>query len=217
MQKTKWFKKLARITDKQTNTDVVINSQENVSQLKIHNFNVGFPVPFAIFNTPLSELLKFELNPDKVSYVYFYAAYQLHQLPDIKTRGFYVFNINTQIILPKQIKFVASYNYLTPNGNYYYFVGDKPFSNSLDLNLSRKFMDDRLSVSIFADDIFNTQQTALHSVSSLPYVYLFNKSDTRKFGISFNYKIPTKNKNAKVESNLLDKDKKEDGGLIQAQ
>jgi hypothetical protein len=197
--------------------DVVINSQDNVSELKIHNFNIGFPIPVEIFNTPFSDLMKFDMNPDKVSYLYIYAAYQLHELPNISTKGFWVFNFNTQIILPKQIKFVASYNYLTPNGNYYYFVGDKPFSNSLDLNLSRKFMNDRLSVSIFANDIFNTQQTALHSVSSLPYVYLSSKSDTRNFGISFNYKIPTKNKNAKVDQNLLDKDKKEDSGLIPAQ
>jgi hypothetical protein len=197
--------------------DVVINSQDNVSELKIHNFNIGFPIPVEIFNTPFSDLMKFDMNPDKVSYLYIYAAYQLHELPNISTKGFWVFNFNTQIILPKQIKFVASYNYLTPNGNYYYFVGDKPFSNSLDLNLSRKFMNDRLSVSIFANDIFNTQQTALHSVSSVPYVYLSSKSDTRNFGISFNYKIPTKNKNAKVDQNLLDKDKKEDSGLIPAQ
>jgi hypothetical protein len=197
--------------------DVVINSQDNVSELKIHNFNIGFPIPVEIFNTPFSDLMKFDMNPDKVSYLYIYAAYQLHELPNISTKGFWVFNFNTQIILPKQIKFVASYNYLTPNGNYYYFVGDKPFSNSLDLNLSRKFMNDRLSVSIFANDIFNTQQTALHSVSSVPYVYLSSKSDTRNFGISFNYKIPTKNKNAKVDQNLLDKDKKEDSGLVPAQ
>ncbi|SFI42720.1 outer membrane beta-barrel protein [Halpernia frigidisoli] len=215
--KNQVVQKLSRITDLKTNTDVVINSQDNVSELKIHNFNVGFPVPFLIFNTPFSELMKFNINPDNVSYVYIYAAYQLHELPNISTKGFWVFNFNSQIILPKKIKFVASYNYLTPNGNYYYFVGDKPFSNSLDLNLSRKFMNDRLSVSLFANDIFNTQQTALHSISSLPFVYLSSKSDTRNFGFSLNYKIPTKNKNAKVDQNLLEKDKKDDGGLIPVQ
>ncbi len=197
--------------------DVIINSQHNVSELKIHNFNVGFPIPFAIFNTPLKELMKFNMNPDKLNFLYIYSAYQLHQLPDISTKGFWVFNFMAQIILPKDIKFVANYNYLTPKGNYYYFVADKPFSNSLNLNLSKKFMNERLNVSLFADDIFNTQETALHSISSVPNVYLSSKNDSRKFGISVNYKIPTKNKNAKIDPNLLEKDKKEDGGLLPAQ
>ena len=197
--------------------DVVINSQDNVSELKIHNFNVGFPIPFAIFNTPLKELMKFNMNPDKLNFVYIYSAYQLHQLPDISTKGFWVFNFMAQIILPKDIKFVANYNYLTSNGNYYYFVADKPFSNSLNLNISKKFMNERLQVSLYADDIFNTQETALHSISNIPNVYLSSKYDSRRFGISLNYKIPTKNKNAKVDQNLLDKDKKEDTSLIPAQ
>lgn len=190
--------------------DVIINSQENVSELKIHNFNVGFPIPFAIFNTPLKELMKFNINPDKLNFVYIYSAYQLHELPDISTKGFWVFNFMAQIILPKDIKFVANYNYLTAKGNYYYFVADKPFSNSLNLTLSKKFMNDRLNVSLFADDVFNTQETALHSISSVPNVNLSSKYDSRRFGISLNYKIPTRNKNAKVDSNLLQQDKKED-------
>ena len=197
--------------------DVVINSQDNVSELRIHNFNVGFPVPFAIFNTPLKELLKFNMNPDKLNFVYIYSSYQLHQLPDISTKGFWIFNLMAQIILPKEFKFVANYNYLTAKGNYYYFVADKPFNNSLNLTISKKFMSERLNVSLFADDVFNTQETALHSVSSVPNVYLSSKNDYRKFGISLNYKIPTKNKNAKVDANLLDKDKKEDSSLIPAQ
>ena len=197
--------------------DVIINSQDNVSELKIHNFNVGFPIPFAIFNTPLKELMKFNMNPDKLNFVYIYSAYQLHQLPDISTKGFWVFNFMAQIILPKDIKFVANYNYLTAKGNYYYFVADKPFSNSLNLNISKKFMNERLQVSLYADDIFNTQETALHSISNIPNVYLSSKYDSRRFGISLNYKIPTKNKNAKVDQNLLDKDKKEDTSLIPAQ
>ena len=197
--------------------DVIINSQDNVSQLKIHNFNVGFPIPFAIFNTPMKELLKFNMNPDKLNFVYIYSAYQLHQLPDISTKGFWVFNFMAQIILPKDIKFVANYNYLTSKGNYYYFVADKPFNNSLNLTVSKKFMSDRLNVSLFADDVFNTQETALHSISSFPNVNLSSKYDSQRFGISLNYKIPTKNKNAKIDPNLLDKEKKEEGGLIPAQ
>jgi hypothetical protein len=38
--------------------------------------------------------------------------------------------------------------------------------------------------------------------------------DTRKFGFSLNYKIPTKNKLAKETPNLLNTDKKEDAGIL---
>ena len=194
--------------------DVIVNSQDNVSQLKIHNFNVGFPIPFALFTTPLKELIKFNMNPDKMNFLYLYSAYQLHELPDISSKGFWIFNVSAQIILPKAIKFTANYNYLTPNGNYYYFVADKPFSNSVNLNLSKKFMSDRLQVSLYADDIFNTQESALHSVSSFPNVNLASKFDSRRFGLSLNYKIPTKNKNARVDSNLLQESKESSGSQV---
>lgn len=194
--------------------DVIFNSQDNVSQLKIHNFNVGFPIPFALFNTPLKELMKFNMNPDKLNFLYIYTAYQLHELPDISSKGFWIINLSAQIILPKEIKFTANYNYLTPNGNYYYFVADKPFSNSLNLNLSKKFMSERLQVSLYADDIFNTQESALHSISSIPNVNLASKYDSRRFGLSLNYKIPTKNKNAKVDSNLLQESKESTGSQV---
>lgn len=197
--------------------DVVINSQDNVSQIKIHNFNVGLPIPFMIFNTSIKDMMKFDFNPDKINFMYVYAAYQLHELPDISTKGYFIFNIMAQILLPKDIKFVANYSYLTPNGNYYYFVADKPLSNSLDLTFSKKFMNDRLSVSVFANDIFNTQETALHSVVSVPNVYLSSKNDTRRFGLSLNYKFPTKNKLAKQDPNLLNTDKKDETNLIPGQ
>ena len=194
--------------------DVIRTSQDNVSELKIHNFNLGLPIPFMIFKTSFKEMMKFNFNPDKINFMYLYAGYQKHELPDINTKGFFIFNLMTQLILPKEIKFVANYSYLTPKASYYYFVADKPFNNSLDLNLSKKFMDSRLTVSVYADDIFNSQQMALHSVAQLPAVSLSQKYDTRRFGVSVNYKIPTKNKLAKEDPNLLNKDKKEEGGLI---
>jgi hypothetical protein len=42
----------------------------------------------------------------------------------------------------------------------------------------------------------------------------YNKNDTRKFGFTINYKLPTKNKAAKVEQNILKDDKKEEGTVI---
>ena len=183
--------------------------------MNIRNFNVGLPIPFMIFTKPLSEIMKFNFNPDKINFIYLYAANQKHNIPNLDTKAFWMFNVMTQLILPKDIKLTANYFYIQPNASYFYFVSEKPIGNSVDLTLSKKFMKDRLSVSVFANDIFNGQQMAFRSVES-PYVRLSNKTDTRNFGFSLNYKIPTKNKLAKEAPNMLNQEKKDDtGGLLQ--
>lgn len=195
------------------NGQEIRNQQVNIPQMRLHNFNIGLPVPFMVFSKPMSEVMKFNFNPDKINFIYLYAAWQKHDIPDLKTRPFWIFNIMSQIILPMDIKMTANYFYIPPKGNYYYFMAEKPIGNSVDITLSKKFMNDRLNVSVFANDIFNGQQMAFSSANE-PKVYLSNKYDSRQFGISVNYKIPTKNKLAKEDPNLLNRDKKEDNGLM---
>lgn len=199
------------------NGDKIINEQRNIPQMKIHNFNIGMPLPFMLFTKGLKETMKFNFNPDKINFMYLYAGYQLHQLPDVESKGFWIANLMTQLILPKQVKLVANYSYITPNGNYFYFMAQKPFNHSFDLNLSKKFMTDRLTVSLFANDIFNTNSMAFQSIAQPNGPVMTNKFDSRAFGMSINYKIPTKNKLAKEQPNLLNKEKKEEGGLLNNQ
>ena len=186
----------------------------NISEMRIHNFNVGLPIPFMLFTKPFSEIMKFNFNPDKINFMYLYAAYQKHELPDLNTKGFWMFNIMSQVILPKDIKLTANYFLIPQGSNYYYFETVKPIGNSIDITLSKKFMNDRLNVSVFANDILNGQQMAFRSVVRQPYPVLANKYDSRSFGISVNYKIPTKNKLAKEAPNLLNQEKKEENGGI---
>jgi len=192
--------------------NVVVNTNINVPQIKIHNFNVGMPIPYMLFTEGLKETMKMNINPDKMNFLYVYTAYQFHQIPEIKTNGFWMFNLMSQILLPKDIKFVANFNYIMSKGNYFYFIAEKPFNNTLDLTFSKKFFKDQLSVSISADDIFNSNRFVFSSVGTP--LLLANKNDTRRFGFSINYKIPTKNKLAKEDPNLLNKEKKEEGGNI---
>jgi outer membrane receptor protein involved in Fe transport len=193
------------------------NEQVNISNMKIHNFNVGLPIPFMVFSKPISEIMKFNFNPDKINFMYLYAGYQKHDIDNLNNKGFWIFNIMTQIILPKEIKLTANYSYLTPKAGYFYFTAEKPFNNSLDITLTKKFMDNRLTVSVFANDIFNGQVMQVRSnPPSGEAVYMRNKYDTRNFGLSINYKIPTKNKLAKEDPNILNSTKKEEnGGVIQ--
>ncbi len=192
--------------------NLVINTNENVPQVKIHNFNVGMPIPYMLFTKGLKETMKMNVNPDQMNFLYVYAAYQFHQIPDITTNGFWIFNVMSQMVLPKDIKFVASFNYIMPKGNYFYFIAEKPFNNTLDLTFSKKFLQGQLSVSVSADDILNTNRFVFGSYNTP--LLLSNKNDTRRFGFSVNYKIPTKNKLAKEDPSLLNKEKKEEGGSI---
>lgn len=195
----------------------LFNEQINISEMKIHNFNVGLPVPLMIFSKPLSEIMKFNFNPDKINFMYIYAGYQKHDIDNLNNKGFWILNLMTQIILPKEIKLTANYSYLTPKAGYFYFTAEKPFNNSVDLTLTKKFMDNRLTVSVFANDIFNGQLMQVRSnPPSGETVMLRTKYDSRNFGLSVNYKIPTKNKLAKEDANILNQTKKdENGGVMQ--
>ena len=194
------------------NSNVVTNTNENISELKVHNFNIGMPIPYMLFTKGLAETMKMNVNPDEMNFLFVYAAYQLHQIPSIETKGFWVYNLMSQLVLPSKIKFVTNFSYITAKGNYYYFIANKPFNNTVDLTFSKKFLKDQLSVSINADDIFNSNRFVFNSYNTP--LLLSNKMDSRRFGFSINYKIPTKNKLARETPILLNKDKKEETGII---
>lgn len=189
--------------------NVIVSSQAQINQLRTHNFKVGFPLPFAVFSKSLKEIFASNPNPDKYNFLYFYLGYQLQDMPDIKSNGFWIYNLMGQFILPKNIKMVANYSYVAPRGNYYYFDIKYPLNNSFDINISKKFLKDRLSISVFANDIFNQNKTKLQSFFG--NVNIANNYDSRNFGFTINYKIPTKNRLAKEDPNLINRqEKKED-------
>ncbi len=197
--------------------DQVSSLNENISSARIHNFNIGFPIPLMIFTKSIKEIKKTisTVNPDKVSFLYFFANYQLQRLPNINPNGLLFLNATAQIILPKGIRLNAAYSLIPAKSGYFYLQIDEPMNNSLDISLSKKFMNNRLSVSLYVNDVFNTNKWAVRSIYQTPNVLMRGKNDTRAFGISVNYKIPTRNKLAKENPNMLSSDKKEDdGGLI---
>jgi hypothetical protein len=73
-------------------------------------------------------------------------------------------------------------------------------------------MDNNLSISLYANDIFNTNQQGFNALET--NLVFESRTDSRRVGISLNYKIPTKNKLAKEEGNILNNDKKEDQPAI---
>jgi hypothetical protein len=194
------------------NGNQVLNTNENLPEMIIHNINIGIPLPYMLFTKGLKETMKFDFNPDKINFMYIYTGYQKHQIPNVNLKGIWFFNLMSQILLPKEVKFIAQYNGSTTGGNYFYFQVDKPFSQNLDLTFSKKFLNDQLSVAVNFDDIFNQNVQGISAIGTP--ISVNNKYDTRRFGFTINYKIPTKNKLAKEDSTILNKEKKEESGLI---
>ena len=189
------------------NSNQVLNTNLNLSDIKIHNFNIAIPLPYMLFTKGLKETMKFDFNPDKINFLYIYTGYQYHQIPNLDTKGFWNINLMSQVILPKNIKFITEFGINTAGGNYFYFVANKPFSNYVDITFSKKFMKDALTITVYGDDIFNMNRSSFKTVNAPLLAY--NKNDTRKFGFTLNYKLPTKNKLAKEEPVILNNETKD--------
>lgn len=192
--------------------DRVLQVRENIPTLKSHNASFGFPLPLAMFKKPLKEILY--SNPDKMSYIFFVVAYQYQEMPKINNKGLWYLNANGQIVLPKELKLNLNYTIIPKNAGYYYYTISEPLQHMFNVTLSKKFLRNQLSVSLFANDIFNTTKMMGHPYGQESRIEVYAKRDSRRFGISINYKIPTKNKLAKETPNILLDEKKEEGGLL---
>lgn len=190
----------------------MINTNINVSQIRSHSINFGMPIPYMLFTKGLAETMKMNVNPDEMNFLYVFVGRQLLEIPNVNTKPFWYMNFMSQVVLPQKIKWMTTYNFIPAGGNYYYFGIDKPLNSSLGMSFSKKFLNNQLSVSVNLDDILNTNKGQLTSIQT-PLI-VTNKQDTRRYGFSINYKIPTKNKLAKEDSNILNKDKKDDNGNI---
>lgn len=186
----------------------VNNGVENLNQMKIHSFNFGLPLPYMLFTKGLKETMKFDFNPDTINFLYIYIGYQVQDIPGLDTRGFWNYNLMSQLVLPWKLKCITEFNTSSKNGNYYYFVNTERFYHSLDFNLSRKFLEDRLTVSVDFDDVFNTNKQG-YAVVDTPLV-MGNKYDTRRFGFSVTYKFKSKNKLTKEAPDAIGGEKKEE-------
>jgi hypothetical protein len=70
------------------------------SRDKIHSFSVGMPIPYMFVYKGLKETIKWMLI--RHDELYIYAGYQYHQIPNVDTNGFWMFNFMSQIVLPKR-------------------------------------------------------------------------------------------------------------------
>ena len=202
-------KVVSRVVDTPTGVSSI---SLNIPKLTVHNFNVGIPVPYMLFTKGLKETLSFDFNPDEINFLYIYVSNQKHILDDVAYKGFWGFNLMSQVQLPSNIKFTATYNTSTTGGNYQYYEMREPFGQQFDVTFAKKFLSDNLSISLYVNDLFNTNKQELGAIGT--NLIFETKNDTRRIGFSLNYKIPTKNKLAKEEGNILNKEKSDEDSMI---
>lgn len=179
----------------------------NIPNVSIRNFNFGIPIPFMLFTKGMSKTLEFDYNPDEISFLYLNVGYQKQDIPEIESKGIWTINLITQIILPKKINFTTTFNTSTSYGNYYYYNFIRPLNQSLDVNISKDFFNDDLSVSINLNDLINTDKTKLNAIGT---EVVFNRNyDSRRIGFSLVYKIPFNRKKDVEEDVIILKKSKE--------
>ena len=195
-----------------TTPDGATSISENLDEVTIRNFNVGIPIPYMLFTKGLKETLEFDFNPDEINFLYIYAGSQKHIIPGLDTESVWNINLMSQILLPAKVKFTANFNTSGSKGNYYYYTIRKPLNQQLSLTFSKKFLSDNLSVSLYANDILNTNRQQLGIAGT--DLFYNSRYDSRRIGFSLNYKIPSKNKHAKEEGNILSTDKPQEDNMI---
>jgi len=137
-----------------TEANSLITNQTFTNYGNIRNYNIyaAFPVPFGLI-TQGKEFFKQPMDMEKMSFLYFYIAYNRQIIkdyvyPDGTSTPFWVFVVNSQIVLPLKLKLNAQYFFLS-KGTYQIYQVEKPLQYWL-VDLTRKFYKDKLDFTVEA-------------------------------------------------------------------
>jgi len=126
----------------------------NYENIRNYNLSLGFPVPFDLI-TKGKDFFKQTPDINKMSFLYFYIAYNRQLIKDYPYPGgnpnpFWVFVLNSQIVLPLELKLNLQYFYLT-KGTYQIYQVDQPIRYWL-IDLTRKFLKNNLELTVEATE-----------------------------------------------------------------
>jgi len=141
------------------NTLVSTQTYSNYGNIRNYNVYAGFPVPFGLI-TQGKAFLKQPMDIDKLSYIYFYAAYNRQLIKDyVYPAGgaspFWIFALSSQIVLPLDVKLNIQYLYVT-KGTFQIYHVDHPIQY-WTANLNRKFFNKKLEVTVEASEDIKQQ------------------------------------------------------------
>ena len=126
----------------------------NYGNIRNYNVSLGLPVPFDLI-TKGKEFFKQTMDINKMSFLYLYVAYnrQLIQGYPYSNGGpnpFWVFVLNSQIVLPLELRLNLQYFFLT-KGTYQIYQVDQPVQYWL-VDLTRKFLKNNLELTVEATE-----------------------------------------------------------------
>jgi len=162
----------------------------NYGNIRNLNFSLAFPVPFDLI-TRGKEFFKQPMDINKMSFLYFYIAYNRQIIKDYvysngSSNPFWVFVVNSQIVLPLQLRLNMQYFYLT-KGTYQIYQVEHPIQYWL-VDLSRKFLKDNLELTVEA-----TEDVKQHISFNTPNLKtnFSNKNDGLIFWFKLTYRFGT--------------------------
>ncbi|MGC3977132.1 MAG: TonB-dependent receptor [Paludibacteraceae bacterium] len=180
--------------------------------IKMYGAYVALPVPFGMFTKGMA-FFKQPMNPEKMSYAYVYLACNFNDIKDypypVGTSGkpLWMFNLNTHIVLPLKLSLDANWFHMF-KGNFQIYTLQKPM-NFWMVDLTRKFMNDRLEVTVEASR--NVVQNVAFDVPNIK-THFTESYDGTTFWFKLSYRF---GKFQSKEETQIDVEKKQvEGGGI---
>ena len=145
-----------------TEPNSLVSTQTFTNYGGIRNYNIyaGLPVPLGLI-TQGKEFFKQPMDMDKMSFFYFYVAYNRQLIKDYVypdgggPRPFWIMAVNAQIVLPLEMKLNMQYFYLT-KGTFQIYHIDHPIQYWM-VDLSRKFFNKKLELTVEASEDIKQQ------------------------------------------------------------
>jgi iron complex outermembrane receptor protein len=131
----------------------------NYGNISNYNVSLGLPVPFDLI-TKGKDFFKQTMDINKMSFLYFYVAYNRqiikdYPYPNGNPDPFWIFVLNSQIVLPLELRLNLQYFYLT-KGTYQIYQVDQPVQYWM-VDLTRKFMKNNLELTVEASEDIKQQ------------------------------------------------------------
>lgn len=167
-----------------------IQSFRTYDAIKYYSTYASIPIPFGLINKGMS-FFNQPLDLDKMSGLLLYVSYNNHKVTNYSyltdQKSFWQFYIQTQIILPYKFKLSMDYGFMT-EGTYEVYQIKKPIQ-MLNINITRKFFNNKLETSIHALDVLKKFEINGSIPSPNLNINYFNTYDSRVvwFKLTYNF------------------------------
>jgi len=167
-----------------------VQSYRTYDAIKYYSAYVSIPIPFGLINEGMS-FFNQPLDLDKMSGLLLYASYNNHKVDNYTylsgQKPFWQFYIQSQIIMAYKFKLSIDYGFMT-KGTYEVYQIEEPIK-MLNINVTRRFLKNKLEASIHALDVFKSFKINGLIPSSNLNINYFNTYDSRVlwFKLTYNF------------------------------